>query len=170
MKLVLVVEPAAEEDIFYGYRWYEERRVGLGVKFLEVLGSLFDHILENPLSYVEAIPGVRRSVILSWLPGPSKNSSMPATDQFVFLNKEGEMSGPGSWNDAARGKLWLFILHYFDDLNAVGASERMDWHRALIQRWVEENPPTAGSATILTEGGKWELIINFIKYKCFSKC
>ena len=50
MKLVLVVEPAAEEDIFYGYRWYEERRVGLGVKFLEVLGSLFDHILDNPLS------------------------------------------------------------------------------------------------------------------------
>ncbi len=62
MKLVLVVEPAAEEDIFYGYRWYEERRVGLGVKFLEVPGPLFDHILENPLSYVEAIPGVRRSV------------------------------------------------------------------------------------------------------------
>ena len=55
MNLVLIVEPAAEEDIFYGYRWYEERRVGLGVKFLEVLGSLFEHILENPLSYVEAI-------------------------------------------------------------------------------------------------------------------
>ena len=77
---------------------------------------------------------------------------MPETDRFVFLNEEGELSGPGSWNGAARGKLWLFILHYFDDLNAVGASERMDWHRALIQRWVEENPPTAGSATILTEG------------------
>ena len=77
---------------------------------------------------------------------------MPATDRFVFLNEEGELSGPGSWNDPVRGKLWLYNLHYFDDLNAVGASERMDWHRALIQRWVEENPPTAGSATILTEG------------------
>jgi len=54
MNLVLVVEPAAEEDIFYEHLWNEECRVGLGVKFLEVLGSLFDHILENPLSYVEA--------------------------------------------------------------------------------------------------------------------
>jgi plasmid stabilization system protein ParE len=62
MNLVLVVEPAAENDIFIGYRWYEERRVGLGVKFLEALDVLFDHILENPLLYVELIPGVRRSV------------------------------------------------------------------------------------------------------------
>lgn len=62
MKRILVVEPAAEEDILYGYRWYEERRVGLGVKFLEALESLFELILENPLLYIESIPGVRRSV------------------------------------------------------------------------------------------------------------
>lgn len=37
MTLVLVVEPAAEEDIFTGYRWYENRRLGLGEKFLESL-------------------------------------------------------------------------------------------------------------------------------------
>jgi len=87
---------------------------------------------------------------------------MPATDRFVFLNEESELSGPGSWNDSARGKLWLYNLHYFDDLNAVGALGRMDWHRALIQRWVEENPPTAGSG--------WEpyplslRIVNWIKW------
>jgi len=62
MNLMLVVEPAAEEDILNGYRWYEDRRAGLGVKFLEALEVLFDHILENPLLYIEAIPGVRRSV------------------------------------------------------------------------------------------------------------
>ena len=56
MKLILVVEPAAEKDMLSGYRWYEERRVGLGVKFLEALEALFDHILENPLLYVELIP------------------------------------------------------------------------------------------------------------------
>ena len=30
MNLTLVVEPAAEEDVFIGYHWYEERLVGLG--------------------------------------------------------------------------------------------------------------------------------------------
>ena len=48
MKLALVIEPAAEEDIIIGYRWYEERQVGLGTKFLNALEALFDQILENP--------------------------------------------------------------------------------------------------------------------------
>ena len=47
MNLVLVVEPGAEEDMFYGYQWYEERRAGLGMKFLEALEVLFHQILEN---------------------------------------------------------------------------------------------------------------------------
>jgi len=63
MKLILVVEPAAEVDMLIGYRWYEERRVGLGAQFLEALEVLFDHILENPLLYAESIPGIRRAVI-----------------------------------------------------------------------------------------------------------
>lgn len=63
MKLVLKVEQAAEDDMFIAYRWYEDRRTGLGEQFLEALEVLFGHILENPLLYVESIPGVRRSVI-----------------------------------------------------------------------------------------------------------
>ena len=48
MKLALIIEPAAGEDIFIGYQWYEERQVGLGTKFLEALETLFDRILDNP--------------------------------------------------------------------------------------------------------------------------
>ena len=62
MTLRLVVEPAAEKDIFYGFRWYEDRQVGLGLRFLEALEELFDLILENPRLFVEVIPSVRRSV------------------------------------------------------------------------------------------------------------
>lgn len=62
MTLVLVVEPAAEEDIFTGYRWYENRRLGLGEKFLESLEMSFDLVLENPFLYEESMPGVRRAI------------------------------------------------------------------------------------------------------------
>lgn len=62
MNFILVVEPDAEEDILHGYRWYEDRRVGLGLKFLEALEESFDLILENPLLFIEVITGVRRSV------------------------------------------------------------------------------------------------------------
>jgi len=62
MKLALIIEPAAEEDILIGYQWYEERQAGLGTRFLEALEALFDQILENPRLYLELVPGVRRSV------------------------------------------------------------------------------------------------------------
>jgi uncharacterized heparinase superfamily protein len=58
--------------------------------------------------------------------------------------------------------LWLYNLHYFDDLNARESDSRRDWHSALIRRWVEENPPARGVG--------WEpyplslRIVNWIKW------
>ncbi|MER9670158.1 alginate lyase family protein [Mesorhizobium sp. M0203] len=59
-------------------------------------------------------------------------------------------------------KLWLYNLHYFDDLNASEAARRLDWHRALMERWIAQNP--AG------DGTGWEpyptslRIVNWIKW------
>ena len=92
----------------------------------------------------------------------------PAT--FHFLNETHELTGAGHegaegrdpWNDPARDKLWLYNLHYFDDLNAAGREERQPWHLALLQRWVNENPPAQGNG--------WEpyptslRIVNWIKW------
>ena len=87
---------------------------------------------------------------------------MRTPTRFRFLNVEGELVKPGDWNSEAFAKLWLYNLHYFDDLNAEAATERVDWHRALIHRWIEENPPGTGNG--------WEpyplslRIINWIKW------
>jgi hypothetical protein len=72
---------------------------------------------------------------------------MLAADAFRFLNVIGHVRKAVDWNDPAREKLWLYNLHYFDDLNAlVAAAERTAWQRALlIERWVAENPPGAGN-------------------------
>ena len=55
------------------------------------------------------------------------------------------MDSAGDWNRADWPKLWLYNLHYFDDLVADGAEGRADWHRALISRWIAENLPAAGN-------------------------
>lgn len=65
LKLETINEIAIELGVnpsFIEKDWYEERRAGFGVKFLDALEASFDHILENPRLYMEAIPGVRRSV------------------------------------------------------------------------------------------------------------
>ena len=87
---------------------------------------------------------------------------MVSEDAFVFLNVSRAVTSRASWNDPAVEKLWLYNLHYFDDLNAEGAVNRRQWHTRLIDRWIEESPPGYGNG--------WEpypsslRIVNWIKY------
>lgn len=88
--------------------------------------------------------------------------SMLGPTQFRFLNQTQTLPVHGGWNDAGIEKLWLYNLHYFDDLNASEAEERIDWHRGLIERWLIENPPALGNG--------WEpyptslRIVNWVKW------
>lgn len=85
-----------------------------------------------------------------------------SSQRFRFLNVERELTSAADWNNPAWEKLWLYNLHYFDDLNAEYAESRVPWHVALIERWVLENPPAHGNG--------WEAyplslrIVNWIKW------
>ena len=80
----------------------------------------------------------------TWIPCARK-SSMSGATTFCFLSMERSLSAATDWNHADWPKLWLYNLHYFDDLNADGAGVRLAWHQALIARWIKENPPAAGN-------------------------
>jgi uncharacterized heparinase superfamily protein len=67
-----------------------------------------------------------------------------APDTFEFLGERGRVDQPADWNDPARSLLWLYNLHYLDDLNALGALEREAELRDLVQRWIRDNPPPHG--------------------------
>ena len=98
----------------------------------------------------------------SWQRTALRPVSMTGPDRFRFLNQDGAVRGAAGWNQPAREKLWLYNLHYFDDLNAPDAESRADWHQALIGRWVAENPPGGGNG--------WEpypvslRVVNWIKW------
>ena len=176
----------------------------------------------HPAPEVRPVPG-------RWVAPVAKPVSLLGPKTFRFLNETHALAGAGheaaggrdSWNDPARDKLWLYNLHYFDDLNAspsppappprrgegsqklgfdaeggkklgldadgvmpaaqissltpsplVGegwgegehteSTQRHQWHLALLQRWVNENPPGHGNG--------WEpyltslRIVNWIKW------
>lgn len=71
--------------------------------------------------------------------------SMLSSQRFRFVGREGELKTPSDWNGPEMPKLWLYNLHYFDDLRADGAISRSAWQRDLIAKWIQENPPTAGN-------------------------
>ena len=79
-----------------------------------------------------------------------------------FLNEDGEIEHANQWNNPNKAKLWLYNLHYFDVLNAEDGGKRRPLQRALISRWITENPPPAGNG--------WEpypvslRIVNWIKW------
>jgi uncharacterized heparinase superfamily protein len=91
-----------------------------------------------------------------------KKQSYFPPDRFVFLNCSGNLKQVSSWNDSKMEKLWLYSLHYFDDLNSQNAAERELDHKCLIDRWITENPSG--------EGNGWEpypislRTVNWIKW------
>ena len=88
--------------------------------------------------------------------------SMPDAMTFRFLNTTCRLSTWQGWNDPSVDKLWLYNLHYFDDLNSSDSAVRGGWHRSLIDRWIAENPPPRGNG--------WEpyptslRIVNWVKW------
>lgn len=81
---------------------------------------------------------------------------------FEFLGERGEVRVAEDWNSSTKTKLWLYNLHYFDDLNAQGSGARSELHEWLIDRWIADNPPF--------EGNGWEpypialRIVNWVKW------
>ncbi|TLM64507.1 MAG: heparinase [Deltaproteobacteria bacterium] len=128
---------------------------------LQQLTGRIVHRLHQPRPDLRPAPAHRR-VAAPWTPAVSRAVSMLAPDRFRFLNSEHTLCFPAAWNDPALPKLWLYNLHYFDDLNAEGADAHRDRHAALIARWIAENPPGAGNG--------WEpyplslRIVNWIKW------
>ena len=96
-----------------------------------------------------------------WVDPARREQSLIAPTQMRFLNEERDLDAHG-WDGKDLAKLWRYNQHYFDDLCAFGAAERVAWHRALIARWMRECPAGKGTA--------WEpyptslRIVNWIKW------
>ncbi|NBQ67464.1 MAG: heparinase [Nitrosomonadaceae bacterium] len=87
--------------------------------------------------------------------------SMTGPRSWVFLNEAGHLEELG-WDGAQREKLWRYNQHYFDDLNAQDAADRLLWHAALVDEWIAHNPPGQGNG--------WEpyplslRVVNWVKW------
>jgi hypothetical protein len=116
--------------------------------------------LLRPAPDLRVAPGLRARMA-AWIVPAAREPSLVGPARFRFLNVERNLDHCG-WDDPSIEKLWRYNLHYFDDLNAQGASLRVADHCALLSRWIEENPPPEGTA--------WEpypvslRIVNWIKW------
>jgi len=66
-----------------------------------------------------------------------------------FMNQTRFVASGASWNDPGAAKLWLYHLHYFEDVGGKFRVQGEAAARAWISRWIAENPRHAG-------GNGWE--------------
>lgn len=110
-------------------------------------------------SYGDAEP--TRQPCSSPVPFIARPPNWDGASRFSLLNVERTIIGPACWNEGP-DKLWLYHLHYFDDLTRVDAKEWQNAHRDLMRRWINENPPGHGNG--------WEpypislRVVNWIKW------
>ena len=104
----------------------------------------------------------QRSSNGTWHPIPRRTQSLITSESIQVFQQRCDVRTAQDWN-AQLSHLVLYNLHYFDDLIAKSARQRTDWHRALMHRWVNENPPGSGVG--------WEpyplslRIVNWIKWQ-----
>ena len=101
-------------------------------------------------------------VNIKWSNVVDKPISMISPNSFNFLNHIAQVNTAEDWNSLKQEKLWLYNLHYFDDLNAENNKARVDWHSDLINKWVNENPYALGNA--------WEPYPNSLRIVNWIKC
>lgn len=57
-----------------------------------------------------------------------------------FLNHKKRLNFPHDWHCETPSKLWLYNLHYFEDLLSDNAHDREQFHRELLDLWIDQNP------------------------------
>jgi uncharacterized heparinase superfamily protein len=126
----------------------------------QLYGRLWRSIYKPQADDSPAPPIRQRS--RAWSMCPRHRPQLLGPETFRFLNDTRRLNGANDWNSVSSDKLWLYNLHYFNDLVTEGFNERAAWHQRLLERWVKENPPTQGTG--------WESyplslrIVNWIKW------
>ena len=98
----------------------------------------------------------------TWLGNRYAPQSLFDNDNAIFLHEEYSIKGSDIWNKKVKSKIWLYNLHYIDDLNSLNADERIEFHLSYVLRWIDENPAFIGNG--------WEpytlslRIVNLIKW------
>jgi len=62
-----------------------------------------------------------------------------------FLNYTKKLNLPSDWNAELPSKLWVYNLHYFQDLLSENAHDKTQLHLKLLNRWIDENPAGFGN-------------------------
>lgn len=111
------------------------------LKFRQIYFRFFYKLVRKKTMYVD-VPDYN---LWNWN-GPLLNKqSLFKGFKVKFLNEIGIIKESNDWNCNNKTKLWLYNLHYFDDLCSTVGIERNDLQFKFINKWIKENPAFNGN-------------------------
>ncbi len=130
------------------------------LKTKQLFYQLFYRIRKSGLDPVSNVPHRQLSFEVNF---PAfRRLSTSNGREFRFIGENGTLSSSEFWNDPSKSKLWLYNLHYLDDLVAIESIENKNLLIDLLKKWIQDN--SSG------EGNGWEAyplslrIVNIVKW------
>tara|TARA_B100000795_G_C22781810_1_gene432693 strand:+ start:50 stop:1699 length:1650 start_codon:yes stop_codon:yes gene_type:complete len=80
-----------------------------------------------------------------WVRHPLYEQKLFSSNYVRFLNQDDVINKASDWNNKKHTKLWLYNLHYFDDLSADDFDIRKQKQVNFINQWIDENPAPYGN-------------------------
>lgn len=81
----------------------------------------------------------------TWKDLPLYESKIDDQLEACFLNHTRKLDFPADWNNESLSKIWVYNLHYFEDLLSINAEEKRNFHLELLRNWVDQNPVGYGN-------------------------
>ena len=110
------------------------------LKFLQIFFIIKKRVYKKNLFYLQNSHFKKRPSVGKWVDDIPKSNSMLSQNVFIFLNKKETISLETDWNNKKFPKLWLYNLHYFDDLNSgIQSSYNNELRLKLVNKWIQNN-------------------------------
>ena len=107
------------------------------LKFLQIYHRILKRLIRPKVNF---LVGEQSVPIGRWVEHELYPQKLFNKTDVEFLNHRGKVNSSTDWNNDQKEKLWLYNLHYFDDLNSFGSSSRRDLQSYWILKWIDENP------------------------------
>ena len=119
------------------------------IKYLK-LTQVYHRILKKIFhAKVHTVDGLPAFIKGHWIDHEIYKQKFLTETDIEFLNHRGKVCCQQDWNNEKEEKLWLYNLHYFDDLNSFGSQSRRPLQSHWLNKWIDENPAIKG-------GNGWE--------------
>jgi uncharacterized heparinase superfamily protein len=116
------------------------------LKFTQIYYRILKKIIHPKIHNIE---GIQALINGNWVIQELCSQKFMNNNEVIFLNHKSSIDSVNDWNSDKEEKLWLYNLHYFDDLNSFGSQSRHLLQKHWVDKWIDENPASGN-------GNGWE--------------